>query len=159
MNQPSEISWLIAPLSHLSALDMHDLLRLRVDVFIVEQSCIYAEIDGQDPGSLHVLGRSADGSLAAYARILPPHADGLPHIGRVAVHPDHRGARLGHRLMERTLQAVHEHYGSDRSALAAQTHLRKFYEQHGYRVTSAEYMWDGILHVDMLKENGTSGSV
>jgi len=151
MNTPA-LQWLALPFRQLSVERLHDLLRLRVDVFIVEQQCLYPEIDGRDPEAVHVLGYGADGRLRAYARILPPQGEGVPHIGRVVVHPDDRGLRLGAIVMQEALRASERIHGTPRSAVAAQAHLQKFYEGLGYVRTGDVYDWDGIPHVDMLRE-------
>lgn len=145
------ITWTIKPFADLSGQEVHDMLRLRVDVFVVEQQCIYPEIDGQDPTALHILGRTEQDQLAAYARILPAQADGMPHLGRFVVHPEFRGLRLGHTLIEVALAEAQRWTGSSASALAAQTHLEALYAQHGFQRTGADYDWDGIPHVDMVR--------
>ncbi|HMU15589.1 MAG: GNAT family N-acetyltransferase [Bacteroidetes bacterium] len=143
------ITWHTKHFSELTGSEVHDILRLRVDVFVVEQRCVYAEVDGQDTEAVHVMGQAGDGGLVAYARILPPHGDGLPHIGRVVVHPEHRGQQLGRALMHRTMAALEMLYGSRRSALAAQEYLVGFYNSFGFRAVGGSYLWDGIAHVDM----------
>lgn len=149
MSTPTHLHWRVQRFETLPPQVLHDILRLRVDVFIVEQQCLYPEIDGQDPAALHVTGHDADGRLVAYARILPPHAGGPPHIGRVVVHPEARGRALGREVMRQALLALEQAHGSARSALAAQAHLQAFYEGLGYRRTGEVYDWDGIPHVDM----------
>lgn len=144
------LTWTVKPFTTLTLHELHDLLRLRVDVFVVEQACAYEEIDGKDPGAMHVLGQAQDGSLLAYARILPPEADGLPHIGRVIVRAAARNHGLARTLMHVALDAVQERYGSRRSAVAAQAHLEKFYASFGYVRQGPDYPWDGIPHVDMV---------
>ena len=116
---------------------------------MVEQQCAYAEIDGQDPRSWHLLAHEENGSLIGYARVLPPGPDGLPHVGRVVVKAGHRGRGIAHALMDRCLDFLETQFGSRRSELAAQAHLEKFYAAHGYVRVSDEYPWDGIPHVDM----------
>lgn len=143
--------WTIKPFEALTLHELHDLLRLREAVFVVEQACAYQEIDGQDPQALHVLARSPEGMLLAYARILPPGADGLPHIGRVVVHTSARKVGLARKLMRVALDAVQERYGSRRSGLAAQAHLEGFYASLGYQRQGPDYPWDGIPHVDMVR--------
>ncbi len=143
------ITWTVVPFERLSVHEFHALMKLRVDVFVVEQQCPYAEVDGRDPEALHVLGTTADGTLAAYARILPPDEHGLPHIGRVVVHPDFRGRQLSRAVMNVCLIEVERIHGSRRSALSAQEHLQRFYASMGYVAVSAPYVWDGIPHVDM----------
>lgn len=149
MSTAGPLHWRVAPFGELSLADLHDILRLRVDVFVVEQRCSYLEVDGHDPAAVHVMGRDEAGRLIAYARILPPQAGGLPHIGRVVVHSDARGGGSGREVMRQTLRALQALHGSPRSAVAAQAHLEKFYGSLGYRRTGPIYDWDGIPHVDM----------
>ena len=147
-----KLNWTIRKFDALSVHDLHDLLRLRVDVFVVEQQCAYAEIDGRDTGAVHILGRSEEGALIAYARILPPDEHGPPHIGRVIVSSAHRGHGLARTLMLHALDTLKAMYGTRRSALAAQAHLERFYGGFGYVRQGPDYPWDGIPHVDMLRE-------
>lgn len=143
-------SWCTVPFDELSVRTLHDLLKLRVDAFVVEQRCAYAEIDGRDTDCTHVL--AFDGTqLVACCRIVPPGGDGMPHIGRLVVHPDHRGHGIAHRLMEHALKACGEQYGPTPVALAAQHQLEAFYAQHGFKSTGPVYDWDGIPHVDMVR--------
>ena len=146
------MTWNVKRFDDLSGREVHDIMRLRVDVFVVEQRCVYPEIDGQDPLALHVMGIAQNGPLAAYARILPPHGNEPPHIGRVIVDPAFRGNHLGRHLMNQALHAVVGQYGSSRSALAAQAYLVAFYGSFGYVATGEAYLWDGIPHVDMALE-------
>lgn len=145
----TSVTWEVKPFGELSVQELHAILKLRVDVFVVEQNCPYAEVDGQDPLALHVMGRNERGDLVAYARILPPDAHGLPHIGRVVVHPDHRGKDLGRAVMQVCFAELVRDHGSRRSAISAQEHLQRLYASLGYRAVSAPYVWDGIPHVDM----------
>jgi ElaA protein len=150
MSNGAAIEWEACAIDELDARAWHDILKLRIDVFIVEQNCPYPELDGLDLEALHVTGFSAEGWPVAYCRILPPQRDGLPpHIGRVVVEKAHRGTGLGKQLMRVALRSVRQRYGSPHSALAAQAHLQAFYEELGYRVTSEAYILDGIPHVDM----------
>ena len=146
------ISYTSKPFAALTVHELHDLLRLRTDIFVVEQACAYAEIDGRDPDALHILGRNTTGELIAYARVLPPEGDGLPHVGRVVVRVDHRGHGAAASLMEHALELLSLKYGSRRSELAAQAHLEKFYARFGYVRQGPDYPWDGIPHVDMRRE-------
>jgi ElaA protein len=148
------IHWKVRSFSELSTSELHDILRLRVDVFVVEQQCPYAEVDGQDPTALHVIGTDERGAIGAYGRILPALPGELPHIGRIVIHPDHRGKGLAHQLMDRMLAELRSRYGSDRSMLAAQAHLEGLYASHGYHRIGDIYVWDGIPHVDMERLAG-----
>lgn len=152
------MNWTIRTLDELSARELYELIRLRVDVFVVEQKCPYAELDGLDLNAHHVLGHDEEGRLMACARILPPEHGGLPHIGRVVVHPALRGKGLAHELMTNALDALHRIHGSRRSELAAQAHLEAFYAAHGYERTGADYDLDGIPHVDMRRNEGQASA-
>lgn len=136
----------------LSLRELHDILKLRQDVFIVEQACIYPDLDGLDEESIHVIGVDTDtGGLLAYARILPP---GLKYeevaIGRVLTHPSARGTGLGRTLMIKCLEACRAHYPDHGVKISAQEYLEKFYLSLGFETTSAPYDDDGIMHIDML---------
>ncbi|MFZ1332704.1 MAG: GNAT family N-acetyltransferase [Flavobacteriales bacterium] len=147
-----KIKWSIKPFATLSLTELHDSLRLREDVFVVEQKCIYNEIDGQDPNAIHILGHNDNAELVACSRILPAGSDGYPHVGRIVVRASERGAGLASEMMNIALRTLREMYGTDRSALAAQTYLESFYGRFGYIRNSEDYLWDGIMHVDMIRE-------
>lgn len=143
-------TYIVKRFEDLTVAELHDLLRLRTDVFVVEQQCAYAEVDGSDPGAIHLLGYH-EHSLIAYARILPPGQDGLPHIGRVVVRKEERGKGIAAVLMHRALAEVESAFGASRCALAAQSHLEAFYGRFGFARVGEEYLWDGIPHVDMSR--------
>ncbi|MFV8870013.1 GNAT family N-acetyltransferase [Serratia fonticola] len=146
-----EISWKALKGSSLSAQQLHDILALRMAVFVVEQTCPFQDIDGQDllNSSLHVAGYS-DGKLVAYARVL--HVDDSPDaakITRVIVDDSVRGQKLGVRLMEKTMSLTHGYEPGKAIKLSAQSHLVKFYEGFGFKTVSGEYLDDDIPHKDM----------
>jgi len=149
MNKPAG-TFVVRSFDRLTPIDLYEALKLRVDVFVVEQHCAYPELDDQDRAAWHVLHRTGSGELAAYARILPPHGDGPPHIGRVVVRKDLRGQGRAEAIMRACLSFLEERFGSPRAALAAQAHLVAFYERFGFVRTGPEYLWDGIPHVDMV---------
>lgn len=134
----------------LTTVQLLAILKLRVDVFVVEQQCAYAEVDGLDTEAWHVLGLDGHGALMAYARMLPKHGEGPAHIGRVVVHPRIRGTGAAVALMRACFTVLEELYGSHANHIAAQEHLERFYQRLGYRTVSAPYDWDGIMHIDMV---------
>ncbi|GIJ20335.1 GNAT family N-acetyltransferase [Micromonospora lutea] len=136
-----------ASFAELDARTFHDLVRLRVDVFVVEQECAYPEIDGRDvePGTRH-LWLAHDGAPVAYLRILAD-PDGVVRIGRVVVASDARGAGHAGRLMTAALAEV----GDRPCVLDAQSHLVDFYTRHGFTVSGPEYVEDGIPHTPMRR--------
>ncbi|EHS53227.1 GCN5-related N-acetyltransferase [Rhizobium sp. PDO1-076] len=138
-------------LEDFSALELHDLLKMRVDVFVVEQKCPYPEIDGKDKHALH-LRLMQDNDLLAAARIFAPaEAAGPAKIGRVVVSPAHRGKRLGDAVMREAITLCEERFPACTIALSAQSHLKAFYASFGFEACSAEYLEDGIPHVDMFR--------
>ncbi|KAB2677041.1 GNAT family N-acetyltransferase [Bacillus sp. PR5] len=128
---------------------LYAMLKLRVDVFVVEQKCPYPEIDGKDFEAYHL--RILDGEeLAASLRVLPPEQAGKPvKIGRVVVAPDYRGYKLGQRLMKEAIEFAHDRFPGIAIELGGQSHLQKFYGSFGFEAISDEYLEDGIPHVDM----------
>ncbi len=143
--------WIAKPFHELGVQELHDMLRLRTDVFVVEQACAYAEIDGRDPQAVHIGGYD-DGELIACARILPPDEHGVPHLGRIVVRADRRGHGVANELMLFAMAELERVHGSRRSELAAQAHLEKFYGRFGYVRQGPDYPWDGIPHVDMRRD-------
>ena len=138
-------------LDEFSAADLYDMLKLRVDVFVVEQHCPYPELDGNDKDCLHLRLLQGD-DLLACARLWRPTPEHRPRIGRVAVSPNHRGKRLGEALMREAIAEVEKRHPGERIEISAQSHLQKFYGSLGFEVISEEYLEDGIPHVDMLRK-------
>ncbi|WP_139973180.1 GNAT family N-acetyltransferase [Ochrobactrum sp. CGA5] len=131
---------------------LYSMLKLRVDVFVVEQKCPYPEIDGKDLDAFHL--RILDGAeLAASLRVLPPEQGGKPvKIGRVVVASDYRGYKLGQRLMKEAIDFAHARFPGIAIELGGQSHLEKFYGSFGFVAISDEYLEDGIPHIDMRLE-------
>ena len=146
--QPREIELRVASFADLGARALYDLLRLRGDVFVVEQECAYPDLDGRDvePGTRH-LWLTRDGDTVAYLRILADPG-GVERIGRVAVAKHARGEGLAGRLMDAALAVV----GNRVCVLEAQTYLVDFYARYGFTVTGAEYVEDGIPHLPMRRD-------
>jgi ElaA protein len=141
----------LKPFDTLSLEEFHDLIALRIKVFVIEQNCPYQDLDGKDKKSLHVIGRNAKGEILATARILPA---GISYpevgIGRVVVDPSERGTGAGHALMRSCMEFIENQFGKVPVRLSAQSHLEKFYMQHQFISTGKEYLEDGIPHVEML---------
>jgi Predicted acyltransferase len=132
-----------------SALDLHAMLKLRVDVFVVEQNCAYPELDDHDLEALHLRLIDEDQVIACARFWQPP--DAPPRIGRVAVSQAHRGQRLGEALMREAISACQDRFPRQPIAISAQSHLQDFYSSLGFEKISEEYVEDGIPHVDMLR--------
>nr|WP_314093862.1 GNAT family N-acetyltransferase [uncultured Shinella sp.] len=137
-----------------SAVELYALLTLRVSVFVVEQACAYPELDGKDIDALH-LRLLIGGETAAYARLLPAENGAAPRIGRVLVAPGHRGKGLGETIMREAIRACEEHFPGAAIELSAQSYLERFYKALGFTPISAEYVEDGIPHIDMVRTAGT----
>ena len=132
--------------------ELYQLLRLRSEVFVVEQDCVYQDVDGKDEKALHVLGFEKD-KLVAYTRIFPPGVYfSEAAIGRVVVDQKMRKNALGHEILKASIEAVEKRFNTRKIKLSAQTYLTKFYEQHGFHQTGEGYLEDGIPHIAMLKE-------
>ncbi len=138
------------PFAELTAGELHDILALRCAVFVVEQSCPFQEIDGRDPEALHLTLREA-ALLAGYARLFAPDAAGRARIGRVVTSPARRGAGLGRQVMAAAIGEIGRRFGAVPIELAAQSHLRAFYEGFGFAAIAPEYLEDGIPHLDMRR--------
>ena len=144
------VSWSWRPFAELSTDDLYDALKLRQRVFVLEQSCLYLDLDGLDRACWHGLGYLNDGPLAAYARIVPPPLKFAgPSIGRVVTAPELRGRGLGVDLMSRAIDETRRLFPSQTIYIAAQAHLEAFYRRFGFASTGPPYDDDGILHVDM----------
>ncbi|WP_420960260.1 GNAT family N-acetyltransferase [Brucella sp. IR073] len=135
-------------LGELAPRDLYAVLKLRVDVFVVEQKCPYPELDGKDLDAMHL--RVLDGgALAAYLRVLSPIDDGPVRIGRVIVAPSHRGMKLGDKIMREAIAYCRGRFPDRDTELSAQSHLQAFYGSFGFKPVSDEYSEDGIPHIDM----------
>lgn len=143
------MSWELKKFDDLANEELHDIFRLRVDIFIVEQNCPYPEVDGKDPKSLHLMYKE-NGEIVAYARILPPGVSyDEASIGRVVVAESHRGSGLGYVLLEQAVKATLAEYNQP-VKIGAQAHLEKYYGFAGFVKASDVYLEDDIPHIDML---------
>ena len=145
------LDWQIKRFNELSLEQLYQIMSLRNEVFIVEQNCVYQDLDGKDQLALHVCG-FLNGKLVAYARLFEA---GIyfenPAIGRVIVRNEARNLKMGHDLMKKSIAAVKDFYGSDSITISAQVYLINFYQQHGFVSVGEEYLEDGIPHVEMRR--------
>ncbi|MBI49221.1 MAG: GNAT family N-acetyltransferase [Crocinitomicaceae bacterium] len=150
-------SYKISEWEDLSRDELYACLRLRIDVFVVEQDCPYPELDGKDQYSLHLFSENLDismgNSVKAYLRIVKPGVSyNEPSIGRVAIAKSIRGNGLGKEIMKKALDECSNRWPNSGVRISAQKYLVKFYEDLGFKVTSETYLEDGIPHVQMYKE-------
>jgi ElaA protein len=145
----SAITWTIKPFNSLTQEELYALLRLRSEVFVVEQNCVYLDLDGKDKYCHHLMGWK-DGELIAYTRLVPPGVSyEFPSIGRVVTSPHARREGLGRLLMEKSIEQVHLLYGITPIRIGAQLYLKSFYSSLGFVQTSEIYLEDGIDHIEM----------
>lgn len=151
-----DIIWKIKEFEELSNFELYQILQLRINVFMLEQECLYPECDNKDLKGKHLMGY-LNNQLVAYARLLPPGVS-YPDasIGRVVVHPQCRHLKLGNALMSKAIAQVREDFPNEDIRISAQAHLQGFYERVGFERVSEEYLEDNIPHVEMLfeKEKG-----
>lgn len=143
--------YVIKHFSELTTKELYSVLKLRCDVFVVEQQCPYADLDGKDIESYHLM-YYVDDNLAAYTRLLPA---GLSYteisIGRVVTSPLYRGLGLGKKLMEASISGIYDKFGQQNIRIGAQLYLLKFYQSLGFKEEGEPYDEDGIPHIEMVK--------
>jgi ElaA protein len=141
----------LKPFHELSPEELYQILRLRSEVFVVEQNCVFLDMDNKDQHCDHLMIYS--GHLVAVSRLVPP---GVSYremsIGRVASHPSARGTGAGKKLMEESIRLIYAKYGEGPIRIGAQYYLKKFYEGFGFYQCSEIYDEDGIDHILMLKD-------
>ena len=131
----------------LTADELYELLRLRAEVFVVEQTCVYQDLDGRDRAALHLLLREGE-ALQAYARVLPA-GTAFPTAGLGRVCTRSRGRGLGRAVVAAGIRAAREKLGAEEITIEAQSYVRGLYESFGFRQTSEEFLEDGIPHIQM----------
>ena len=141
----------VKPFYELSLDELYELLKLRSEVFVVEQNCVFLDQDDKDQKCFHLL-LYKEGDLVGYSRLVPP---GLSYsemaIGRVITAPSVRGTGLGKVLMELSITYCHQFFGKGHIRLGAQVYALDFYSRLGFEVAGEEYDEDGIPHVEMVR--------
>lgn len=146
------IEWKIKSFEALSVHELYDLLRLRSEIFVVEQNCVYLDLDGKDKVALHLFGEF-EGKIVAHARLFKAGISfDNASIGRVTVAADYRDRKWGHDLMREAIAGILLHFGESQITIGAQLYLKKFYESHGFMQTSDMYLEDDIPHIEMKRE-------
>lgn len=147
-----EITYQAIPYQQLTRDQLYAILRLRAEVFVVEQDCVYQDLDDKDQEAVHLLGLAQDGRLAAYTRMVdrgvsyPDYAS----IGRVITAPFARGKGFGRPLMTESIQVLFRHFGKQPIKIGAQAHLQAYYGSIGFEGVGEVYDEDGIPHRGMI---------
>ncbi len=146
------LQWKIKRFEALTVDELYDVLQLRSEVFIVEQNCVYQDIDGKDRKALHLIG-NYNGKTVAYARLFNA-GDYFENasVGRVIVGKNYREKKWGHDLMREAIAAIENYFKQTKITISAQLYLQKFYESHEFVTTSETYLEDDIPHIQMKKE-------
>lgn len=147
------MKWNLKKFNDLSLEEFHDIIQLRINIFVVEQDCPYPELDDKDQIAYHFFGTTDDGKIIAYTRLFAP-GDYYEEaaIGRVVVHKDFRKDGIGFELMKGSVESLIRLFQVKKIKIGAQTYLQKFYESLGFVSTLHHYIEDGIPHMYMIKE-------
>ncbi|WP_274474973.1 GNAT family N-acetyltransferase [Mangrovimonas aestuarii] len=141
----------IKPFNELNTSELYDLLQLRSEVFVVEQDCVYQDVDGKDQKALHILGYK-NRNLVSYTRIFSS-GDYFEQasIGRVVVKERERKYGYGYEIMKASIKAVENYFNTTQITISAQCYLKTFYNNLGFKEVGESYLEDGIPHIRMVK--------
>lgn len=144
------MEWLLKKYDELRLNELYELLKLRASVFVVEQDCLYLDLDGKDPRATHILGYQKN-NLVAYSRIFRSGAFEKKHarIGRIVIHKQSRRKGIGLELVKKSIAFCKEHFGNQTIKISAQVYLKNFYNQCGFIEKGEIYSEDGIPHFAM----------
>lgn len=150
MTPNNHIEWICKPFDALLPKELYAILQLRIEVFVVEQNCVFQDADDKDQPSWHLMGWS-NNQLVAYTRLVPagisyPEAS----IGRVVTFPKMRKSGLGKKLMQKSLEMIYTLWSIQPVRISAQVYLKKFYESFGFQQCSEIYLEDNIEHIGMI---------
>jgi len=147
-----KLEWNIKTFDELSNQELYNLLRLRSQIFVVEQNCVFLDMDSKDDFALHLMG-TLEGKILAYARLFNA-GDFYENasIGRVVIDENYRDKKWGNDLMTHAIDGIANHFNQTKITIGAQLYLQKFYEKHGFVVTSEVYLEDDIEHIEMKIE-------
>lgn len=134
-----------------STQELYNVLQLRSEVFVVEQNCVYQDIDGKDQNALHVIGYKKN-KVVAYTRVFKPgYYFDEASIGRVMVKENERQYKYGYDIMNASVDAIKTHYNETKIKISAQTYLKRFYNNLKFQEVGEEYLEDGIPHIAMIR--------
>ena len=139
----------IKPYNDLSKDQFFDILKLRIEIFVVEQCCYYQELDNEDKEAFHV-SIYTDGIIVAVGRIIPNLHTKEVKIGRIAVKMEHRKKGRAYKMMKDIINFISKKYKNFSVLLSAQTYLIEFYQSFGFKEIGNTYLEDGIEHINMV---------
>jgi len=146
------INWITKTFNDLTVHELYAILRLRSEVFVVEQNCVFQDMDNKDQTSWHLMGWEKD-KLVAYTRLIPPGMSyEMASIGRVITLQTARGTGIGKQLMEKSIEEAERLFGKAPIKIGAQLYLREFYQSLGFIQSSDVYDEDGIDHIEMIRQ-------
>lgn len=147
------LTWTWNTFDELTPRALYDILALRMEVFMLEQKCLYPELDYNDQDALHLLG-TKNGKLVAYLRLLPKDYayPGAVSFGRVVSSPSVRGEGIGKKLMLQVLAYLEQQNNTVPIIIYAQLYLQRFYESFGFKIQGESYLEDDIPHIQMVKQ-------
>ena len=147
------MQWILKKFNDLTVNEFHDILQLRINIFIVEQNCPYPELDNKDKIAFHLFGIDKNNKIIAYTRIFKP-GDFYKEVafGRVVVHKEYRNEKIGSQLVKETIIETHKLFGNINIKIGAQTYLKDFYQSFGFQQVDDDYIEDGIPHIHMVKK-------
>ena len=144
------LNWIFKKFDELTAAELYAIMQLRNEVFVIEQNCIYQDADDKDQSSMHLCGWLGE-KLVAYTRIIPPGISyAQASIGRVVTSPAYRGTGAGRQLMQESISLSFSYFKCTQIKIGAQVYLTKFYQSLGFIQSSAQYLEDGIPHIEMI---------
>jgi len=142
----------IKKFNDLSTFELYEILQLRSEVFVVEQDCVYQDIDGNDQKALHIIG-TIENKIIAYTRCFRP-GDYFREasIGRVVVKESQRKLKRGNQIIKNSIKAINDHYKTNIIKISAQCYLNKFYTNLQFKPIGEKYLEDGIPHIYMIRK-------
>lgn len=157
MTASTLFSWQWKTFSELTAVQVYRILRLRSEVFVVEQDCVYADIDNKDSQATHLLAtRTETSEMVGYCRVFEPGVEAKEAvIGRIVTAGKVRRQGVGRAIVQKAIQFCDDRFAEANQTclirIAAQSYLKPFYERLGFDLNGDEYVEDGIPHVPMVR--------
>ena len=147
----TQLTWKLKTFEHLTPFELYAVLRLRSEVFVVEQNCAFLDMDNIDLSCYHLMGWN-ENNLVAYTRLMDKHVKyDMMSIGRVVTSPAYRGQGFGMELMKQSIDRLYDLFGKNPIKIGGQLYLRRFYESFGFEKSSEIYLEDNIEHIEMIK--------